>query len=134
MLQGPLKVFKIANYSSAYAGSPFPFPRNHNKISSPHPSSLPCHRLKLLLPHVALCGMVSLGICKYMMIISVSEYLIKISPECSSFGLPWWLRSKESACSAGDKGSVPGLERSPGEGNGNPLQYSYLRNRMDRGA
>ena len=31
---------------------------------------------------------------------------------------------KQSACSAGDPGSIPGLERSPGEGNGNPLQYA----------
>ena len=35
---------------------------------------------------------------------------------------------KESACSAEDPGSIPGLERSPGEGNGNPLQYSCLEN------
>ena len=35
---------------------------------------------------------------------------------------------------AGDAGSIPGLERSPGEGNGNPLQYSCLENSMDRGA
>ena len=41
--------------------------------------------------------------------------------------------SKESACSAGDPGSIPGLGRSPGEGNGNPLQYSCLGNSMDRG-
>ena len=41
---------------------------------------------------------------------------------------------KESACSAGDRGSVLGLGRSPGEGNGNPLQYSCLENPMDRGA
>ena len=41
---------------------------------------------------------------------------------------------KESACSAGDLGSIPGLGRSPGEGNGNPLQYSCLENPMDRGA
>ena len=33
-----------------------------------------------------------------------------------------------------DAGSIPGLGRSPGEGNGNPLQYSYLENPMDRGA
>ena len=45
---------------------------------------------------------------------------------CSSVG-------KESACSAGDPGSIPGLGRSPGEGNGNPLQYPYLENLMDRG-
>ena len=42
--------------------------------------------------------------------------------------------SEESACNAGDLGSIPGLGRSPGEGNGKPLQYSCLENRMDRGA
>ena len=41
---------------------------------------------------------------------------------------------KESACNAGDTGSIPGLERSPGEGKGNPFQYSCLVNLMDRGA
>ena len=40
---------------------------------------------------------------------------------------------KESACNAGDLSSIPGLGRSPGEGNGNPLQYSCLENPMDRG-
>ena len=40
--------------------------------------------------------------------------------------------SKESACSAGDTGSIPGLRRYPGEGNGNPLQYSCLGNPTDR--
>ena len=43
-------------------------------------------------------------------------------------GLPRWLSSKESACQAGDVGSIPGPGRSPGEGNGNPLQYSCPRN------
>ena len=41
---------------------------------------------------------------------------------------------KASACNVGDLGSIPGPERSPGEGNGNPLQYSCLENPMDRGA
>ena len=41
---------------------------------------------------------------------------------------------KASASNAGDPGLIPGLGRSPGEGNGNPLQYSCLRNPMDRGA
>ena len=41
---------------------------------------------------------------------------------------------KASAYNAGDPGSIPGLGRSSGEGNGNPLQYSYLGNPMDRGA
>ena len=40
---------------------------------------------------------------------------------------------KESACNAGDLGSIPGSGRSPGEGNGNPLQYSCLENPMDGG-
>ena len=42
--------------------------------------------------------------------------------------------SKGSACSAGDPGSIPVLGRSPGEGNGNPLQYPCLENLMDREA
>ena len=46
---------------------------------------------------------------------------------CSSVG-------KESACSSGDPGSIPGLGRTPGEGNANALQYSCLENLMDRGA
>ena len=41
---------------------------------------------------------------------------------------------KSSAYNVGDLGSIPGWGRSPGEGNGNPLQYSYLENSMDRGA
>ena len=41
---------------------------------------------------------------------------------------------KESACSVGGVGSIPGSGRSPGEGNDNPLQYSCLENPMDRGA
>ena len=41
---------------------------------------------------------------------------------------------KVSAYNAGDPGSIPGLGRSPGEGNGNPLQYSCLENPMDGGA
>ena len=49
-------------------------------------------------------------------------------------GFPGDSDGKESACSAGDPGLVPGLGRSLGEGNGNPLQYSCLENPMDRGA
>ena len=47
-------------------------------------------------------------------------------------GLPGGSDSKKLACNAGDPGSIPGLERSPGEGNGNPFQYSCLENPMDR--
>ena len=48
--------------------------------------------------------------------------------------LPRWLRGKESACNAGDTGMIPGSGRSPGEGNGNPLQYSCLETPMERRA
>ena len=48
-------------------------------------------------------------------------------------GFPGGLDSKASAHNAGDLGSIPCWERSPGEGNGNPLQYSCLENPMDRG-
>ena len=48
-------------------------------------------------------------------------------------GFPSGSERKQSACNAEDPGSIPGLERSPGEGNGNPLQYSCLENSMDRG-
>ena len=41
-------------------------------------------------------------------------------------GLPRWLCGKESPCQAGDMSLIPGLERSPGERDGNPLQYSCL--------
>ena len=47
-------------------------------------------------------------------------------------GLPCSSDGKESACSAGDPGSIPGSGRSPGEGNGNPLQYYCLENPMYR--
>ena len=49
-------------------------------------------------------------------------------------GLPQWLSGKEFTRKAGDVGSIPGSGRSPGEGNGNPLQYSHLGNPMDRRA
>ena len=62
-----------------------------------------------------------LGICIY-------KYLF------SEVGFPCGSDSKVSAHNAGDPGSIPGLGSSPGEGNGNPVQYSFLENSMDRGA
>jgi len=50
-----------------------------------------------------------------------------------TYGLPWRLSGKESACNVGDASLIPGLGRPPGEGNGTPLQYSCLGNPMDRG-
>ena len=49
-------------------------------------------------------------------------------------GFPGGSEVQVSACNAGDLGSIPRLGRSPGEGNGNTLQYSCLENPMDRGA
>ena len=48
-------------------------------------------------------------------------------------GFPGGSDGKESVCNAGNPGSIPGSKRSPGEGNGNPLQYSCLGNPKDRG-
>ena len=45
----------------------------------------------------------------------------------TEFAQTLWLSSKESTCNAGEVGSISGLGRSPGEGNGNPLQYSCLK-------
>ena len=65
---------------------------------------------------------------------------MKQSPKFMNFRVPGRIMGflpssvgKESACNAGDMGSIPGLGRSPGEGNGNPLQYSCLENPMDGG-
>ena len=52
----------------------------------------------------------------------------------TSVGLPSWLSGKEPTASAEDVALIPGSERSPGKGNGNPLQYSCLGNPIDRGA
>ena len=49
-------------------------------------------------------------------------------------GFPGGSDGKESACNVGDPGSIPGLGRSPGEGNGNPLQYTCLENSMNERA
>jgi len=49
-------------------------------------------------------------------------------------GLHRWLSGKESTCNTGDTGSIPGSGRSPGKGNGHPLQYFCLGNPMDRRA
>ena len=52
----------------------------------------------------------------------------------SMIGFPWWLNSKNLPVSERNVGLTPGLGRSPGGGNGNPLQYYCLENPMDSGA
>ena len=60
--------------------------------------------------------------------------LIDLIMQIFSYSSPlMWFSAKESACREGDLGSIPGWGRSPGEGNGNPLQYPYLGNPVDRG-
>ena len=51
----------------------------------------------------------------------------------TNMGFPCGSAGKEPACNAGDPDLIPGSRRSPGKGNGNPLQYSCLENSMDRG-
>ena len=69
---------------------------------------------------------------------SITDWLYdQAFPPCIQFSFLQWgfsggLGGKESTCNAGDPGSVPGLGRSPGEGNGYPLQYSCLENSTDR--
>ena len=60
--------------------------------------------------------------------------LTSLENSLHTLALPDSSVGKESACSAGNLGSIPGLGRSPGEGNCNPLQYSCLENLKDRGA
>ena len=61
-------------------------------------------------------------------------YLSKSFRAKLELGFPGGSEVKVSACNVGDLGSIPGSGRSPGEGNGNPLQYSCLENPMDGGA
>ena len=68
---------------------------------------------------------------------SAAVLILKIDKHCFEIKnklLPDGSDGKEPACNAGDKGSIPWLGRSPREGKGNPLQCSWLRNPMDRGA
>ena len=59
------------------------------------------------------------------------SFYLQSGREASLVGFPGGSEGKVSACNARDLGSIPGLGRSPGEGNGNPLQYSRLENLMD---
>ena len=59
---------------------------------------------------------------------------IQCTPHIQWKGLPWSLTGNKFTCSAGDVASIPGLGRSPGKGNGTPLQSSCLENPMEGGA
>ena len=59
---------------------------------------------------------------------------LRYADDITLVGFPGGSEVKASAWNVGDLGSIPRSGRSPGEGNGNPLQYSYLENPMERGA
>ena len=69
-----------------------------------------------------------------MKIFAFHIYILLLVIALIFLGFPGGSEDKVSACNAGDPGSIPGSGRSPGEGNGNPLQYSCLENPMDREA
>ena len=65
---------------------------------------------------------------------NVNRYMTRVLTVISTkWSFPDDSDGKESACNAGDMGSILGSGRSPGEGNSNPLRYSCLENSMDRG-
>ena len=75
------------------------------------------------------------GHIQWLMEIGIKGYS-HFSPTSEAVRLPQWLSGKETACNAGatgDVGTIPGLGRFPRGGHGNPLQYSCLKNPMDRG-
>ena len=87
-----------------------------------------------------------LAICIHNTMFITTEYWVEFPAYCIAqgillnahssvyIGLPCSSNGKESACNARDPGSIPGLERSLGEGNGYTLQYSCLENPLNRGA
>ena len=64
----------------------------------------------------------------------LSEHRCQVFSKRHKIGLPGGSEVKASACNVEDLGSIPGSGRSPGEGNGNPFQYSHLENPTDGGA
>ena len=82
-------------------------------------------------------GQIQLSVAKDSTCLQMAHKLVVLQGLLYSFihygGFPGGSENKESTGSAGYLGSTPGFERSPGEGNGYPLQYSYLENSMDRG-
>ena len=67
-------------------------------------------------------------------IVSMGNYIFVSLPLFNVYLTYCGSAGKESACNVGDPGLIPGLGRSPGEGNDNPLQYSRLENPVNRGA
>ena len=70
----------------------------------------------------------------FFFVIFLIFFFLILSWDIADYRLPSGSDSKESACTLGDLGLIPGSGKSPEGGNGNPLQYSCLENFMDRGA
>ena len=68
----------------------------------------------------------------YLIVAIACTFTLRV--KCHYLGFPGGSDGKESACNVGAHGSIPGSGRSPGEGNGYSLQYSWLENSMNRGA
>ena len=77
------------------------------------------------------CSKFSLNLVISISLFRVLPALIGVSWCLGVVLIPWWLSGEESTYNAGDLGSTPGSGRSPGDGNGNPLQCSGLENSMD---
>ena len=107
--------FHICNY----------FYQQRKPYSHSHPHPHPCHVLltRFEPPHCSLGCRAPLH--------NPDKCLSNLSPY-NKFSLPGGSDDKESACNAGGQGFIPGLRRSSGEGNGNPLQFSCLENSMER--
>ena len=71
---------------------------------------------------------------KFLLYNTVVQLCVYMYAHIHRCGVSLVIQEKAPTCNAGDVGLIPGLGRSPGEGNGNPLQYPYLGNPMDRGA
>ena len=112
-----------------FSGFKLYFPTSQYPLSQEHKHGVCFHHLELQ-RLVALVSMFTLWKLRLQLSLSAPAPVYFTSTS----GFPHSSVSKESACKAGDLGSIPGSEISPGEGNGNPLQYSCLEKPMGRGA
>ena len=113
-----------------YPSKKFPLLQVANHTCDANKGPLPSHRVKLRAKFSPLPDQLvpcSLGLVK-------SSQGLNRRDLKKCLGFPGGSDGKESACNAWNPGSIPGLGRSPGEGNGNPLQYPCLENLVDRGA
>ena len=98
-----------------------------------HPEFLSAHLREWLQPKgCKISGIVLLPGCPQAP--EIHLWRVKIADGSDTLGRKGGSDGKESACNAGDPGSIPGLGGSPGEGNSYPGQYSFLENPLDRGA